>query len=257
MESELSQLPGRPFEPRLYARFSRRFQALVVDSVLYATSLISFVVVTELVRGARTSTALAGIAWLAFALFYEPLLVSRRGGTVGHAVANIRVVDARAGGNPGFVRALGRFWLKGVVGLLAFIFMGTTRRHQGLHDLAFGTTVEIRDASRATAYDYVEERAPDPTRVPAAMWRRVVVILVYSSACLVGYGLVLYLTESPECFDDTLCSAAERVWEFIVGLAWLGTQAACIVLGWNGRLVGARSRAVLPNLNVVNASADG
>jgi hypothetical protein len=212
--------------------------------------LISFLVAIELVRGTRTGTVLAGIAWLAFALFYEPLCVNRRGATVGHAFANIRVVDARTGANPGFLHALGRFWLKGLFGLLAFIFMGTTRRHQGLHDLAFGTTVEIRDASRASPYDYVEERAPDPTRVPAPVWRRVVVILVYSLACLVGYVLVLYLTESSECFDHTLCSAAERVWEFIVGLAWLSAQAACIVLGWNGRLVGARSRTVLPNLNV-------
>jgi hypothetical protein len=80
--------------------------------------------------------------------------------TLGHMAANIHVVDLRTGGKPTFLRALARSWLKAFAGLLAFAFMGTTRRHQALHDLAARTTVEITDPAKALPQHFVEERAP-------------------------------------------------------------------------------------------------
>jgi ketosteroid isomerase-like protein len=121
---------------------------------------------------------------------------------------------------------------------------GTTRRHQGFHDLVFGTTVEIRNPALATPYDYVEARAPDPTRVPAPLWRRILVILVYSLAGFIGYVLVNVTTLSKECVIDGRCSSGEHAWGTFMVVAWMAAQAACIVLGWNGRLPGSRGRRV-------------
>ena len=173
------------------------------------------------------------------------MLVAWRGATLGHAYANIWVVDARTGKIPSFLRAVGRFWIKGLLGLFAFVFMASTRRHQALHDLLFLTTVEIRDPARASRYDYLTERLPDSERVPAAAWRRVLMILCYSVGCVLLYGFVLAATESRECFEENRCSGSERAWEAVVTLLWVGAQTACLAYGWQGRLIGARSRKVL------------
>jgi uncharacterized RDD family membrane protein YckC len=228
--------------PRLYARFSRRFRALVIDSVVYAASLVLLIVLLEVVGRGRVQTGAIIFTWLGSALLYEPLLVWRRGATLGHAYANIRVVALSSGGNPGSLRAFGRFWLKGIFGLLAFVFMGTTRRHQALHDLVFGTTVEIRDPSRATAFDYVTERTPDLLAVSVPAWRRALVILACSFVTFILFGLSLVAIESAECLNGNVCSPTEKLWESALGLIWIGAQALVIILGWRGRLLGARAQ---------------
>jgi hypothetical protein len=40
-------------EPRLYARFSRRFRAIAVDSLVYGGAALAFVVAAEFLRGSR------------------------------------------------------------------------------------------------------------------------------------------------------------------------------------------------------------
>jgi uncharacterized RDD family membrane protein YckC len=227
--------------PRLYARFSRRFRAIVIDSVVYALSLVVMIVLLEAVHGTTGGGRVAFFLWLGFLFLYEPVLVWRRGATLGHMAANIRVVDLRTGGNPTFLRALGRFWLKGVVGLLAFAFMGTTRRHQALHDLAAGTVVEITDPAKASAGHFVEERGPLLTAGLPSWPRRVVVILAYSAMTWVLFAVALVSFESAECLErPSACTPGERLLDLVLGLCLLGSHAAWIILGWTGRLFGAR-----------------
>jgi hypothetical protein len=216
--------------------------------VVYALSLVVMIVLMEAVHGTSGGGRVAFLLWLGFLFLYEPVLVSRRGATLGHAAANIRVVDLRTGGNPTFLRALGRFWLKGVVGLLAFAFMGTTRRHQALHDLAAGTTVEITDPAKARAEHFVEERGPLLTAGLPSWPRRVVVILMYSVMTWVVFAVALLSTESAECLERHACTQGERLLELVLSLCLVGSHAAWIILGWTGRLLGARRarRVVAP-----------
>jgi uncharacterized RDD family membrane protein YckC len=230
----------------LYATFGRRFRALVLDSVVYALSLGLFVVLLEVVGSQRALTAAIFALWLGFAFLYEPVLVWRRGATLGHAWANIRVVDLRSGGNPTFIQAGIRFLLKAVAGLLAFVFMGTTRRHQALHDIVCGTTVEIRDPERADGVDYVEERKPDSLTTSAPAWRRIVVVLLYSMLILIPFAILLGVIQSEACLTENRCSASERLAGSVCGFAWLGAQALVIIYGWRGRLLGARGRRKAP-----------
>jgi hypothetical protein len=198
------------------------------------------IVVIEAVHGAHGGARIAILLWLGFLCLYEPVLVWRRGATLGHMAANIRVVDQRTGGNPTFLRAFGRFWLKAFVGLLAFAFMGTTRRHQALHDLAARTTVEIADPAKALPQYFVEERGPLTAADLPSRLRRVVVILAYSLVSWLAIGVAAISTESAECLERHYCSPAERLLDDVVGLILAGVLAACIILGWTGRLWGAR-----------------
>jgi hypothetical protein len=198
------------------------------------------IVVIEAVHGAHGGARIAILLWLGFLCLYEPVLVWRRGATLGHMAANIRVVDQRTGGDPTFLRAFGRFWLKAFVGLLAFAFMGTTRRHQALHDLAARTTVEIADPTKALPEHFVEERGPLPAADLPSRLRRVVVILAYSLVSWLAIGVAAVATESAECLERNYCSPTERLLDDVVGLILAGVLAACIILGWTGRLWGAR-----------------
>lgn len=230
---------ARTSQHRLYARFSRRFWALVVDTAVYAVSFVVMALGADLLRGVPAVATIALLLWVLFALLYEPVLVSERGATIGHAYANCRVVDARTGEPPGFWRAFGRLWLKSFVGLFSFVFMATTRRHQALHDLAFGTVVEVRDPSRAREWEGVRERSAEGLTVPA--WRRIAVIAGYSVITFVALGVMMSFALSAGCLDFDQCSPRERLWESASGFVWLGVQAAIIVFGWRGRLPGARA----------------
>jgi hypothetical protein len=45
---------------------------------------------------------------------------------------------------------------------------------------------------------------------------------------------------SDGCIDRNVCSANDRILSLNLGLALLAVSAACIALGWRGRLIGAR-----------------
>lgn len=134
-ESAVAAVPVR-------ARFSRRVQAAAIDVLVHGASLIALMSLLELVHGHRPMTGAAFAGWLGFALLYEPVLVSRRGATLGHSLVHLRVVDLETGRPPDVTSAFARFWLKATSGILAAGIMALTGRPVALHDLAVGTAVQ-------------------------------------------------------------------------------------------------------------------
>jgi len=130
----------------LYAGLTPRLRAMVVDAMIYAGVLVATVIVADLpMPGLLSRVFLASL--VGFLLLYEPVSVWRWGGTLGHRRANVRIVSDRTGGPPSIFASLVRWLVKGFFGILSFFLLVSTRRHQTLHDLASGTTVQIRDAA--------------------------------------------------------------------------------------------------------------
>ena len=227
---------------RLYARLSRRVRAIVIDGLIYTILLAGSLLLLDALEAGRALITATAMLCILFLLLYEAVLVSRRGATIGHRYANCRVIDLRNGENPSFLRAWGRFWVKSIAGVLAFIFMPLTRRHQALHDMVFGTAVIIADPSTAESWQYVQERSPDALYVPVPVWRRITVIIAYSVAGFLGYGVILLLIQSPACVNLNECTGADRLRSTVLGYAWVGSQVLWIILGWLGRLPGARAK---------------
>ena len=73
----------------------------------------------------------------------------------------LRVVDDTTGGRIGFWKAVLRFWIKGILGILSFLTIAFTRGHQAIHDLYTFSTVQIRDAAKAQPHHYVTEKFRD------------------------------------------------------------------------------------------------
>jgi uncharacterized RDD family membrane protein YckC len=130
----------------LYAKIWPRMKAILVDGfVLMAAFLVAALVGANL----PGSGGIAFLVWFAFWVLYDPVMVSRTGGTIGHHVQNLRVVSDRTGGPPSLVVAFIRNVVKGLLGFVSLLAMAGSSRQKALHDLVAGTTVQARDAEFA------------------------------------------------------------------------------------------------------------
>jgi uncharacterized RDD family membrane protein YckC len=229
-----------------YATFTRRLRALVLDSVVLVAGLIVIVLASELTRDVAGSSRVLAAALFAMVLLYEPLMVWRLGGTVGHLATNLRVVDDASGGNPGLLRAAARFWIKAALGLLSFVSMALTRRHQAVHDSLTRTTVQIRDLTKAQPDDYLTERPAVESASMPSRARRVLVVLGYQVVLFLAVSISVTLLVPSACLEADRCTPGEEVVMDVVGFAWIGASLLCLVAGWRGRLWGARARPEPP-----------
>lgn len=151
---------------RRYARFSRRLNALSLDAlVLIFFSAIVFAILPHGEEHAVLRLTLAFV-WAGVLLLYEPVTVTWFGGTIGHVLLNLRVVDEGHGGNLSLPKAISRYFLKGILGLVSFLSMSFSRRHQALHDMMTRSTVQIRDPAKAASHHYAVERRPEEPAPP-------------------------------------------------------------------------------------------
>lgn len=228
--------------PVAYGSFFARLRALLADAAIVILCVFGVVVLFELTADVPGSGLAAVIAIVGVVLLYEPVMVARYGGTFGHRWSNLRIVDERSGDPPSFARAALRYLLKSVLGLLSFVTMALTRRHQAMHDGLTRTTVRIHDLERARPAEVRWER--DAAEVPGlpSRTRRVAVILAYVAALFVLLSISTASFTSDACAFDDLCTAGEDAVLTVGGLAWMALSAGCIVAGWKGRLRGARAR---------------
>jgi uncharacterized RDD family membrane protein YckC len=230
--------------PALYARFPRRLQALVLDAGLLVVVLILGAAAAGAIAHERASQAVV-LSVLAAIVLYDPLFVSRTGGTLGHHVLNMRVVDENCGSHLPFLRAFLRFMVKAPLGLFSFVFMALTRRHQALHDVIAGSTVQLKDPRTAHAVHYVSERA-DELEVAGTVsaFRRILVCIAYVAAAYTGSTFVALFLVSGECIMSDLCTPRDEAVFAVIGVVWIAVAAGIVVLGWRARLPGARSTSV-------------
>ncbi|WP_426439381.1 RDD family protein [Bradyrhizobium genosp. P] len=231
--------------PPLFARFSRRFRGIFIDWAITLVVIFGALLVVSTIAADSISRAL-GIAVIAALLLYEPVLVSFTGGTVGHHLTNLRVVDDATGGNLGFLKACARLLIKGLLGWYSFVIIAATRRNQAIHDLVTRSTVQIRDPAQARPGQFVTERIePAAARMPAP-WERVLAIFIYlvltfvfiaALDSIVSVGLM-----SARCTNLDYCRGVQKVIELVLDIGLLLAMVAIIAQGWRGKLYGARVR---------------
>ena len=228
-----------PMPAPRYARFSRRLRAMLLDWIVTLVVLFGAVLLAVTVRNDNFSRGL-GVAVVIALLLYEPVLVSFTGGTLGHYFTNLRVVDARDGGNISFPKACARVVIKGLLGFYSFVILAATRRNQAVHDLLTRSTVQIRDPAKAFPGQYITERTePADANMPSGL-RRIVVIFAYLLLMFIADAVITVGSLSPACIDSNFCSAGERIVSFVAGIMLLVLAALMIALGWKGKLFGAR-----------------
>jgi uncharacterized RDD family membrane protein YckC len=223
-----------------YAALGRRFQAFRIDLFLcLGVFLIGGIVAGILLENHPGGRTVAFFVLLAFLLGYEPFMVSRYGGTLGHRKANIRISCAESDANLPLWRAAARSLFKQVFGLFSFFFMFITYRAQGLHDILAGATVIIRNPLLAGPGDYFCPR-PLPSGQAASPIRRIVITVVYNVLAFLSMIVVASTALSPACLNQNACFGTDDLVLSVLGGSWLVFCAASIIFGWTGRLPGCR-----------------
>jgi uncharacterized RDD family membrane protein YckC len=229
-------------EDVLYGRFPRRIQAVVVDGAILACLLLLGPTLAGSLPAAASRTVNRAV--LLCLVLYEPVMVSVWGGTVGHALLNLKVVSASTGGRLPFHRAVVRFVTKTIFGIISFFFIALTARHQALHDMAAAAVVQVRHRSRANPADFATERVFDAEPAARASGlRRAGVAAVYMVSVFVLVSVMSALFVSQECLDTGLCSGAENNVLNVAFAVWALTWGTIAVLAWRGRLPGALHHA--------------
>lgn len=232
-----------------YARFGPRLRGMVVDSTLTLLLIMAALMVSSSLRSDAVSRLL-GVTVAASLLLYEPVLVSRFGGTLGHWFSNLRVVDDRNGGNVTLIKAAARLLIKSLLGWFSFLMITATRRNQALHDVLTRSTVQIRDPARAAAHQYISERpALDSVHMPS-VGRRLLAIVAYCVLIVVAELVVIAVIAAsagltPVCITMDICTAREAPASLLLSvtlLLALIAMAIAIGMGWRGRLFGARRK---------------
>jgi len=234
-----------PADTHAYARFTRRLQAVLIDSIVFMLIFVAALTLGVSFKSDNIARILGFTVVLTW-LLYEPVLVSMTGGTIGHHLYNIRVVDDR-GGNISFGKAVLRVIIKTLLSWYSFITMATTSRHQAVHDLLTHSTVQIRDVAKAQAHHLVASRRELSAPGMPSKVRRTIAIVVYLVAIFVAFTVMLAATAaiglvSESCIDGAPCSGREIGIMSILWIGWFGVSIGSAIYGWRGRLWGARAR---------------
>ena len=113
-ETEVTVDSEASSDTHAYARFTRRIQGVFIDAIIFMVILAAALLLAVSFASdhvARILGATVVVTWL----FYEPLLVSLTGGTIGHYLCNMRVVDDR-GASVSFIEAFARMIIKSLLG---------------------------------------------------------------------------------------------------------------------------------------------
>jgi uncharacterized RDD family membrane protein YckC len=226
-----------------YARLLPRVRALVVNLAVYVLAIAVFVMGASLVSS-NTALRINLAVLVAFLLLYEPILVWRYGGTWGHMRYNLRVVSDRTGGNPTLATSFVRCMVKGTFGGLSLFFMALTRRHQALHDSVSRTTVQVRDPGTVRDDYFVAARTEPVGPADVSGRRRLGIVVVYELALVLFVAIAIDPFVSEACLYEDRCTEGEDLLYAILGVAWTLAAGGILVLGWKGRLWGARTRVV-------------
>jgi len=214
---------------------------MVFDTVLIVAALAFLLAVCIVAFGDAQSGRVFLAGAVAILVLYEPLSVSWLGGTIGHRRNNLRVISDANGGNPALLRSFIRYIIKVFLGLPSFVAMMFTARHQAVHDRLTRTTVQFRDINLAHDSDIAFEREIAPSVGLPSRIRRIVVIALYEVLLLLAVSLTQAFMLSSACAVQRLCSSGEQLLSSVLGFGWMVGSVVCIVLGWRGRLFGARS----------------
>jgi len=223
-----------------YARFSRRLRALLFDVIIYAFLFYVGAIAIDLMQPSDSARRALWLATGLAILFYEPIFVTAFGGTIGHRLTNLRVVDDRSAGNLNLFKAIFRVLVKDLLGWFSFLSMTLTRRNQALHDVITHSTVQIRDQSKASSSHYIVERPSEIiTGLPSAR-RRVLVIVSYIVLAYVVVSIASLPLISEICATRSRCSPSEHAVSLTLFGVWFVLSAFFILFGWRGRLWGCR-----------------
>jgi uncharacterized RDD family membrane protein YckC len=224
-----------------YPRLIKRVRAVLIDSLVVPGAAVASLGIGYALG--VTDFAMRALLVAAPVFVLEPGLVTLTGGTIGHHLVGVRVQKKDGSRKLNIFEAAVRAGIKFLLGWLSFIFVFTTSKHQAIHDLISGSVVVHRNTVGLPEYEILGERKIESDQFDyPARGKRALVTVGYWVLVSVLLSVVLGLLVSAECTSPNRCTVVELVVTFVVEIGWLVATGVVVVLGWTGRLPGARRR---------------
>lgn len=173
---------------------------------------------------------------------FEPLVVWLTGGSIGHHLSGIKVIDKTTGKNLFLLKGVVRLVIKLLLGFYSMLTMLITKKHQSLHDLLSNSVVVFKNESLAPERYKLEPRQTDYDVKKPSILRRLLVIAVHLFFLFVATGFLLSFLVSPECLEIGNCSLSQAYRLNAVVLGFLVVAVLLIILGFICKLPGAMYR---------------
>ena len=229
--------------PTIYPRLIRRVQACIIDSFIIVFILVGlFLLVT---------TFSVEPVWVRIAIvlvpvfFFEPVLVSYTGGTIGHHLLKLKVQDVSNTKNINIFLALIRFILKTLLGTISLIFVLTTRKHQAIHDFLANSIVAYKDPKQVPEYEALVERViEEEGYIYPSKLRRIAMIILYNILLFILIMILSNFLLSERCIENNMCTPFEGI---SLNIIWVISAALILVGGWKSLLLGCKRKKIRPS----------
>ncbi len=229
--------------PTIYPRLIRRVQACIIDSFIFVFVLVGlFLLVTTFAFEpvwVRITVVMVPV------LFFEPVLVSCTGGTIGHHLLKLKVQDVSNSRNINIFFAFIRFILKTLLGTVSLMFVLTTRKHQAIHDFCANSIVAYKNPKQVSEYEALAERViEEEGYIYPSRFRRVSVIIFYNILLFILIAFLSGFLLSERCIENNKCSPVETAISIGISIIWIISAALILVGGWKSLLFGCKRKKI-------------
>lgn len=232
--------------PTIYPRLIRRVQACIIDSFIFSfISVGLFLLVTTF----SVEPVWIRIAIIVVSLsFFEPVLVSYTGGTIGHHLLKLKVQDVSNTKNINIFLAFIRFILKILLGIISLIFVLTTRKHQAIHDFLANSIVVYKDPKQVPEYEALVERViEEEGYIYPSKLRRISMIILYNILLFIFIKFFSTFILSEACLENYKCTPVENIILIVRGIIWLISATLILVGGWKSLIFGCKRKRIEPS----------
>lgn len=203
-----------------YPNLNRRVKAVVVDSLIFAILLTTFV--PFIVQTGISPKWLKIILILLPFFIVEPFLVSVAGGSVGHHLMKIRIRKSSAEKNLDIFSAIIRFMVKTLFGFLSLFFILLTRRHQAFHDKIVSSIVVFKNPETVAPSEALKERVyEEEGYIYPSKWYRFLIFAAYAFIGVYCTAILGSFFLSEKCIAKNACNPMENVVQVLLLCLWL------------------------------------
>ena len=164
------------------------------------------------------------------------------GGSIGHHFAGIRIVGKTSGKNLFVLNGIVRFIVKVLLGIFSLVSMLITKKHQAIHDLLSNSVVIFKDENSALPQHKLAPRKTVFSSQKPSLWRRLIVVIVYSIIVFFTISVITALFVSAKCTEFNQCSETEDQYLMISGLVFIALFCLILLFGFLCKLPGAYFR---------------
>ncbi len=219
-----------------FPKISKRIQAVLIDSIIITVCFITTMIGMSLlgVQGIN-SIILAGL----IVCILEPAMIAFTGGSIGHHILSLRVINKDTQNNVGLISAFIRFFLKAILGLFSIVSIFTTKQYQAIHDLSIGSIVVLKDPQALQTHEVLSERViEEEGYMYPSKTRRVIMIFLYNLVLFIVLELLLVFVLSSACLGTMHCSNFENAVAYGLSILWIVTNFVITIYCWKGLVPG-------------------